>query len=108
MEPGVGKWVSYLNRERKLDSLSGRRPNLPAAPKGLYIYGDVGSGLFLFHPFHDRLHLNLHYKLHPEVHILQDLCTPKSKCILSSQQECTFYVVGCDAPSLKGLSCDCT
>ncbi|XP_074329639.1 uncharacterized protein LOC141667150 isoform X3 [Apium graveolens] len=44
MEPGVGKWVSYLNRERKLDSLSGRRPNLPAAPKGLYIYGDVGSG----------------------------------------------------------------
>ncbi|CAN1169243.1 AFG1-like ATPase [Linum perenne] len=44
VEPGVGKWVSYLNRERKLDSLVGRRPTTPAAPKGLYIYGNVGSG----------------------------------------------------------------
>ncbi|KAM7459479.1 hypothetical protein LguiA_036473 [Lonicera macranthoides] len=44
MEPGVGKWVSYLNRERKLDSLIGRRPSAPQAPKGLYIYGNVGSG----------------------------------------------------------------
>lgn len=44
IEPGVGKWVSYLNRERKLDSLSGRRPTPLAAPKGLYLYGDVGSG----------------------------------------------------------------
>ncbi|CAN0877604.1 AFG1-like ATPase [Linum grandiflorum] len=44
VEPGVGKWVSYLNRERKLDSLVGRRPTPPAAPKGLYIYGNVGSG----------------------------------------------------------------
>ncbi|CAL1375073.1 unnamed protein product [Linum trigynum] len=44
LEPGVGKWVSYLNRERKLDSLVGSRPTGPAAPKGLYIYGNVGSG----------------------------------------------------------------
>ncbi|KAK5817438.1 Lactation elevated protein 1 [Gossypium arboreum] len=44
IEPGVGKWVSYLNREKKLDSLIGRRPTAPPAPKGLYIYGNVGSG----------------------------------------------------------------
>ncbi|KAL4195146.1 hypothetical protein AMTRI_Chr05g63100 [Amborella trichopoda] len=43
-EPGVGKMVSYLNREKKLDSLVGRRPIAPAAPKGLYLYGSVGSG----------------------------------------------------------------
>lgn len=28
VEPGVGKWVSYLNRERKLDSIVGSRPIL--------------------------------------------------------------------------------
>ncbi|XP_027329869.1 AFG1-like ATPase isoform X2 [Abrus precatorius] len=44
MEPGVGKWVSYLKREKKLDSLVGPRPTAPPAPKGLYIYGNVGSG----------------------------------------------------------------
>ncbi|KAJ9555024.1 hypothetical protein OSB04_009638 [Centaurea solstitialis] len=44
VDPGVGKWVSYLNRERKLDSAVGRRPSVPPAPKGLYIYGNVGSG----------------------------------------------------------------
>ncbi|PIN23983.1 putative ATPase [Handroanthus impetiginosus] len=44
VEPGVGKWVSYLNREKKLDSLVGPRPTAPPAPKGLYIYGNVGSG----------------------------------------------------------------
>uniref|UniRef100_A0A803PDR0 AFG1-like ATPase n=1 Tax=Cannabis sativa TaxID=3483 RepID=A0A803PDR0_CANSA len=44
VEPGVGKWVSYLNRERKLDSLVGSRPTAPPAPKGLYIWGNVGSG----------------------------------------------------------------
>ncbi|XP_010250073.1 PREDICTED: lactation elevated protein 1 isoform X2 [Nelumbo nucifera] len=44
IEPGVGKWVSYLNREKKLDSLVGRRPVAPPAPKGLYLYGNVGSG----------------------------------------------------------------
>lgn len=44
IEPGVGRWVSYLNRERKLNSLVGRRPVVPPAPKGLYIYGNVGSG----------------------------------------------------------------
>lgn len=44
VESGVGKWVSYLNREKKLDSLIGRRPTAPPAPKGLYLYGNVGSG----------------------------------------------------------------
>ncbi|XP_027080929.2 uncharacterized protein [Coffea arabica] len=44
VEPGVGKWVSYLNREKKLDSLVGRRPTAPPAPRGLYLYGNVGSG----------------------------------------------------------------
>ncbi|PWA35982.1 AFG1-like ATPase family protein [Artemisia annua] len=44
VDPGVGKWVSYLNRERKLDSVVGKRPEVPPAPKGLYIYGNVGSG----------------------------------------------------------------
>lgn len=48
VEPGGGKWVSYLNREKKLDSLVGPRPRAPPAPKGLYIYGNVGSGLLLF------------------------------------------------------------
>uniref|UniRef100_A0A7C9AKV8 Adenosinetriphosphatase n=1 Tax=Opuntia streptacantha TaxID=393608 RepID=A0A7C9AKV8_OPUST len=44
VEPGVGKWVSYLNREKKLDSLVGPRPVPPVAPRGLYLYGNVGSG----------------------------------------------------------------
>ena len=47
IQPGVGRWVSYLNRERKLNSLVGRRPVVPPAPKGLYIYGNVGSGTLL-------------------------------------------------------------
>ncbi|XP_031373432.1 AFG1-like ATPase isoform X2 [Punica granatum] len=44
IEPGVGKWVSYLNREKKLDTIVGRRPAAPPAPKGLYLFGNVGSG----------------------------------------------------------------
>ncbi|XP_039825280.1 putative ATPase N2B isoform X2 [Panicum virgatum] len=44
IEPGVGMWVSYLNREKKLDKLVGQRPVAPVAPKGLYLYGNVGSG----------------------------------------------------------------
>lgn len=44
VEQGVGRWVSYLNREKKLDSLIGRRPTTPPAPRGLYLYGNVGSG----------------------------------------------------------------
>ncbi|KAI7754991.1 hypothetical protein M8C21_016355 [Ambrosia artemisiifolia] len=44
VETGVGKWVSYLNREKKLDLVVGKRPAVPPAPKGLYIYGNVGSG----------------------------------------------------------------
>lgn len=43
----MGRWVSYLNRERKLDSLVGRCPTAPPAPKGLYLYGNVGSGVLL-------------------------------------------------------------
>ncbi|XP_024313836.1 AFG1-like ATPase isoform X2 [Brachypodium distachyon] len=44
LEPGVGRWVSYLNREKKLDTLVGQKPVAPVAPKGLYLYGNVGSG----------------------------------------------------------------
>ncbi|XP_068648558.1 uncharacterized protein [Aristolochia californica] len=44
VEQGVGKMVSYINREKKLDSLVGSRPVAPQAPKGLYLYGNVGSG----------------------------------------------------------------
>ncbi|CAN6456384.1 unnamed protein product [Victoria cruziana] len=44
VEPGAGKMVSYLNREKKLDSIVGRRPIAPPAPKGIYIYGNVGTG----------------------------------------------------------------
>ncbi|OEL31031.1 hypothetical protein BAE44_0007954 [Dichanthelium oligosanthes] len=44
IEPGVGKWVSYLNREKKLDKMVGQKPVAPVAPKGLYLYGNVGSG----------------------------------------------------------------
>ncbi|KAH7686669.1 ATPase AFG1-like protein [Dioscorea alata] len=44
VEPGVGKMVSYLNREKKLDSVVGRQPITPVAPKGIYLYGNVGTG----------------------------------------------------------------
>ncbi|XP_019447543.1 PREDICTED: lactation elevated protein 1 [Lupinus angustifolius] len=44
MEAGVGQWVSYLKREKKLNSVVGQRPIAPTSPKGLYIYGNVGSG----------------------------------------------------------------
>ncbi|KAG9459656.1 hypothetical protein H6P81_004164 [Aristolochia fimbriata] len=44
VEQGAGKMVSYINREKKLDSLVGKRPSAPKAPKGLYLYGNVGSG----------------------------------------------------------------
>lgn len=47
VEPGVGKMVSYLNREKKLDGMVGKRPILPIAPKGIYLYGNVGSGTVL-------------------------------------------------------------
>ncbi|OAY69533.1 Uncharacterized protein ACMD2_24358 [Ananas comosus] len=43
VEPGVGKMVSYLNREKKLDTVVGQRPAAPLAPKGIYLYGNVGS-----------------------------------------------------------------
>ncbi|PIA29146.1 hypothetical protein AQUCO_06200021v1 [Aquilegia coerulea] len=44
VEPGVAKWVSYLNQEKKLNSAGGPRPVSPLAPKGLYLYGSSGSG----------------------------------------------------------------
>ncbi|XP_073114874.1 uncharacterized protein [Elaeis guineensis] len=44
VEPGVGKMVSYLNREKRLDSIVGCQPVAPAAPNGIYLYGNVGSG----------------------------------------------------------------
>ncbi|KAH9306552.1 hypothetical protein KI387_010956, partial [Taxus chinensis] len=43
-EPGSGRMVSYLKREKRLDSLVGSRPVAPPAPKGLYLYGNVGCG----------------------------------------------------------------
>lgn len=59
----MGKWVSYLNRERKLDSFTGRRPTAPPAPKGLYIYGNVGSGIFL-----NLIMFNSKENIHPTYH----------------------------------------
>ncbi|RVW54059.1 AFG1-like ATPase [Vitis vinifera] len=41
VEPGVGKWVSYLNREKKLDTVIGRRPTPPPAPKGKTMLMDM-------------------------------------------------------------------
>jgi len=41
--------VTYLNREKKLDSLVGGRPVAPKAPKGIYLYGNVGSGMSSVH-----------------------------------------------------------
>lgn len=49
VEPGVGKMVSYLNREKKMDAIVGTRPVAPPAPKGLYLYGNVGSGMHALH-----------------------------------------------------------
>lgn len=43
-EPGTGRMVSYLKREKKLDSLVGPRPVAPPPLKGLYLYGNVGCG----------------------------------------------------------------
>ncbi|XP_057824621.2 uncharacterized protein C115.02c isoform X3 [Cryptomeria japonica] len=43
-EPGTGRMVSYLKREKRLDSLVGSCPVVPPAPKGLYLYGNVGCG----------------------------------------------------------------
>lgn len=31
-----------------MDSVVGRRPTAPPAPKGLYIYGNVGSGMLMY------------------------------------------------------------
>ena len=35
---------SNAPRRKKLDTLVGHRPVAPVAPKGLYLYGNVGSG----------------------------------------------------------------
>eukprot|EP00250_Pteridium_aquilinum_P001043 c11233_g1_i1 orf=42-1949(+) len=44
VQPGAGRMVSHINREKKLDQLVGPPPPLPSSPKGLYIYGNVGCG----------------------------------------------------------------
>ncbi|XP_078432357.1 AFG1-like ATPase family protein isoform X2 [Wolffia australiana] len=44
VEPGAGRMVSYLNREKKVDSYVGHRPVPPCSPRGIYLYGNVGSG----------------------------------------------------------------
>ncbi|KAI4376901.1 hypothetical protein MLD38_014608 [Melastoma candidum] len=55
LEPAVGKWVSYLNPERELDSVVGRCPT-PCAPRSVYLYDNVGSGkTMLMDMFHNLL-----------------------------------------------------
>ncbi|CAM6128009.1 unnamed protein product [Calypogeia fissa] len=43
-EPGAGRIVARIKREKQLDSLVGPRPPLPPSPQGLYLYGNVGCG----------------------------------------------------------------
>lgn len=87
VEPGVGKWVSYLNREKKLDLLVGLRPTAPSAPKGLYIYGNVGSGL----PLHLTQSLIYHRILsHLEFYIVVLLQSFQFSCWSRS---CLFIIL---------------
>jgi len=44
VEPGSGFMVARIEREKKLDSVVGRRPHAPTAPQGVYLYGNVGCG----------------------------------------------------------------
>lgn len=44
VEPGAGFLVAHREREKKLDSLVGTRPQAPVAPQGIYLYGNVGCG----------------------------------------------------------------
>lgn len=44
VEPGAGFLVAHIEREKKLDSLVGTRPQAPSAPQGIYLYGNVGCG----------------------------------------------------------------
>ncbi|KAJ7561739.1 hypothetical protein O6H91_03G039300 [Diphasiastrum complanatum] len=43
-EPGVGRMVARIKREKKLDTLMGPRPSPPNPPRGIYLYGNVGCG----------------------------------------------------------------
>uniref|UniRef100_A0A803MMP3 Uncharacterized protein n=1 Tax=Chenopodium quinoa TaxID=63459 RepID=A0A803MMP3_CHEQI len=43
VEPGVGKRVSYLNREKKLDSFFGQRPVAPVGPKRIIFVWKCGK-----------------------------------------------------------------
>jgi predicted ATPase len=36
--------VARIKREKKIDELIGPRPVSPQAPRGLYLYGNVGCG----------------------------------------------------------------
>jgi hypothetical protein len=44
VEQGAGFMVARIEREKKLDSIVGRRPHAPTAPQGVYLYGNVGCG----------------------------------------------------------------
>lgn len=44
VEPSSGFMVARIEREKKLDSIVGRRPSAPKAPQGIYLYGNVGCG----------------------------------------------------------------
>ncbi|KAG0609370.1 hypothetical protein M758_8G179400 [Ceratodon purpureus] len=44
VEQGAGFMVARIEREKKLDSIVGRRPCAPTAPQGVYLYGNVGCG----------------------------------------------------------------
>ncbi|KAL3694720.1 hypothetical protein R1sor_008371 [Riccia sorocarpa] len=43
-EPGAGRMVARLKREKKLAAMVGPPPPLPPPPQGLYLYGNVGCG----------------------------------------------------------------
>jgi predicted ATPase len=44
VEPGPVFMVAHIKREKKIDELIGPRPVSPRAPRGLYLYGNVGCG----------------------------------------------------------------
>ncbi|EFJ09835.1 hypothetical protein SELMODRAFT_129242, partial [Selaginella moellendorffii] len=44
VEPGAGKMVARIKREKNLDNLIGCRPLPPESPKGIYLHGNVGCG----------------------------------------------------------------
>lgn len=82
--------VSYLNREKKLDTFVGARPIAPIAPKGIYLYGNVGSGRYHFidHKLSEKLFplnlmLNL-YQFNVTVFCFHfEFFSPKARVLLS-------------------------